>query len=89
MVGAPRLLLLDEPSSGLNADEIENLRRWIRQLRDEGICILLVSHDMELMTVTDTVHVLYFGEIIASGEHGGDQAGCPRAGSLSRGVGRC
>jgi ABC-type branched-subunit amino acid transport system ATPase component len=67
VVGAPKLLLLDEPSSGLNADEIENLRRWIRQLRDEGICILLVSHDMELMTVTDTVHVLYFGEIIASG----------------------
>jgi ABC-type branched-subunit amino acid transport system ATPase component len=67
VVGAPRLLLLDEPSSGLNADEIANLWRWIRQLRDEGICILLVSHDMELMTVTDTVHVLYFGEIIASG----------------------
>jgi ABC-type branched-subunit amino acid transport system ATPase component len=67
VVGAPKLLLLDEPSSGLNADEIENLRRWIRQLREEGICILLVSHDMELMTVADTVHVLYFGEIIASG----------------------
>jgi ABC-type branched-subunit amino acid transport system ATPase component len=67
VVGAPKLLLLDEPSSGLNADEIENLRRWIRQLREEGTCILLVSHDMELMTVTDTVHVLYFGEIIASG----------------------
>lgn len=66
-VGRPTLLLLDEPSSGLNADEIESLRRWIRQLREEGIGILLVSHDMELMTVTDTVHVLYFGEIIASG----------------------
>jgi ABC-type branched-subunit amino acid transport system ATPase component len=65
-VSEPHLLLLDEPSSGLNLDEIENLRRWIVQLRSEGMSILLVSHDMELMTVTDTVHVLYFGEIITS-----------------------
>lgn len=67
VVGRPQLLLLDEPSSGLNTDEIDQLRRWIRQLRDEGMSILLVSHDMELMTVADIVHVLYFGEIIASG----------------------
>jgi ABC-type branched-subunit amino acid transport system ATPase component len=67
VVGEPQLLMLDEPSSGLNAEEIENLRRWIRQLRQDGMSILLVSHDMELMTVVDTVHVLYFGEIIASG----------------------
>jgi branched-chain amino acid transport system ATP-binding protein/nonpolar-amino-acid-transporting ATPase len=67
VVGEPQLLMLDEPSSGLNAEEIENLRGWIRQLRQEGMSILLVSHDMELMTVVDTVHVLYFGEIIASG----------------------
>jgi ABC-type branched-subunit amino acid transport system ATPase component len=67
VVGEPKLLLLDEPSSGLNAEEIENLRGRITQLRSEGIAILLVSHDMELMTVTNLVHVLYFGEIIASG----------------------
>ena len=67
VVGQPKLLLLDEPSSGLNPEEIDNLRRWIVQLRSEGISILLVSHDMELMTVTDLVHVLYFGEIITSG----------------------
>ena len=58
--------MLDEPSSGLNQDEIDNLRRWIVQFRAESMSILLVSHDMELMTVTDVVHVLYFGEIIAS-----------------------
>jgi ABC-type branched-subunit amino acid transport system ATPase component len=67
VVGKPRLLLLDEPSSGLNSEEIDHLRRWMTQLREEGIAILLVSHDMELMTVADIVHVLYFGEIIASG----------------------
>ncbi len=66
-VGEPKLLMLDEPSSGLNPDEIDNLRRWIVQLRAEGMSVLLVSHDMELMTVADLVHVLYFGEIITSG----------------------
>ena len=68
VVGQPRLLLLDEPSSGLNTQEIENLREWIVRLNAEGITILLVSHDMGLMTVARTVHTLYFGEIIASGD---------------------
>ena len=68
VVGKPHLLLLDEPSSGLNAQEIENLREWIVRLNAEGITILLVSHDMGLMTVAHTVHTLYFGEIVASGD---------------------
>jgi ABC-type branched-subunit amino acid transport system ATPase component len=66
VVSKPKLLMLDEPSSGLNPDEIDNLRQWIVQLRKEGMSVLLVSHDMELMTVADLVHVLYFGEIITS-----------------------
>lgn len=73
-VGSPRLLLLDEPSSGLNTEEIEQLRRWITTLNAEGVTILLVSHDMGLMTVADTVHALYFGEIIASGPMAAIQA---------------
>lgn len=68
LMSRPRLLLLDEPSSGLNAQEIENLRDWIVRLNAEGITILLVSHDMGLMTVAHTVHTLYFGEIVASGD---------------------
>lgn len=68
VVGEPRLLLLDEPSSGLNAQEIENLREWIVRLNEQGITVLLVSHDMGLMTVARTVHTLYFGEIIATGD---------------------
>jgi ABC-type branched-subunit amino acid transport system ATPase component len=68
VVGQPRLLMLDEPSSGLNASEIENLREWIVRLNQEGMTVLLVSHDMALMTVADRVHTLYFGEIIASGD---------------------
>ncbi len=66
-IGEPSLLLLDEPSSGLNSSEIELLRNWIQELNRGGLSILLVSHDMGLMTVAQRVHVLYFGEIIASG----------------------
>ncbi len=66
-MGQPRVLLLDEPSSGLNSEEIEVLRRWIRELNRDGLTVFLVSHDMGLMTVCDTVHVLYYGEVIASG----------------------
>lgn len=66
-IGKPRILLLDEPSSGLNSEEIETLRHWIEKLNREGLTILLVSHDMSLMNVVHAAHVLYFGEIIASG----------------------
>jgi ABC-type branched-subunit amino acid transport system ATPase component len=66
-ISQPKVLLLDEPSSGLNTEEIETLRHWIVTLNREGLTIFLVSHDMGLMTVCDQVHVLYFGEVIASG----------------------
>jgi ABC-type branched-subunit amino acid transport system ATPase component len=66
-MAAPRLLLLDEPSSGLSHDEVQMLSRWIEELAAEGITILLVSHDMGLMSVCQQVHALYFGKIIASG----------------------
>jgi branched-chain amino acid transport system ATP-binding protein len=66
-IGEPRLLLLDEPSSGLNGGEIEDLRRILNELNGEGITILLVSHDMNLMDAAANVHVLCFGEIIATG----------------------
>jgi ABC-type branched-subunit amino acid transport system ATPase component len=67
VAGAPALLLLDEPSSGLNPEEIDHLRGWIERLCGEGMTVLLVSHDMELVAVAGTVHVLNFGEIVASG----------------------
>lgn len=67
VAGEPKLLLLDEPSSGLSLDEIGELARSIQLLNDSGISILLVSHDMDLMGVASKVHVLYFGRIIACG----------------------
>jgi ABC-type branched-subunit amino acid transport system ATPase component len=63
----PRLLMLDEPSSGLNDEEVTQLGVWLQTLKAEGVSLLLVSHDMQLMGVADLVNVLYFGEIIASG----------------------
>jgi branched-chain amino acid transport system ATP-binding protein len=64
----PRLLLLDEPSSGLDEAETEAFGRLLVALAGEGRTILMVEHDMELvMSVCDTIHVLDFGSIIAQG----------------------
>lgn len=66
-VASPRLLCLDEPSSGLNAEEVKTLMHSLQKLSGEGMAILLVSHDMELMEVASSVSVLCFGEIISTG----------------------
>jgi branched-chain amino acid transport system ATP-binding protein len=64
----PRLLLLDEVGSGLNRDETEALGDLLKSLARDGISILLVEHDMELvMEVCDRIHVLDFGRIICTG----------------------
>ena len=67
LVGKPRLLMLDEPSAGLNREEMQQLIAAIRRINEAGLAVLLVSHDMELMAVAETVQVLNFGEIIAKG----------------------
>jgi branched-chain amino acid transport system ATP-binding protein len=65
----PKLLLLDEPASGLNHDEVHALGRLIRRLRDtHGLTVLLVEHHMGLvMSISDTVVALSFGAKIAQG----------------------
>jgi ABC-type branched-subunit amino acid transport system ATPase component len=64
----PRLLLLDEPAAGMNAEEIGDLDERIRKLRDDGITILLIEHHVELvMGIADRVAVLNFGQKIAEG----------------------
>jgi ABC-type branched-subunit amino acid transport system ATPase component len=64
----PKLLLLDEPAAGLNAAETEKLIELLFQIRDRGITILLVEHDMSLvMNVSDHITVLNFGKKIAEG----------------------
>lgn len=65
---APRLLLLDEPASGLDERETVELGTLLRSLADEGLGVLLVEHDMSLvMEICHTVSVLDLGRIIASG----------------------
>jgi branched-chain amino acid transport system ATP-binding protein len=64
----PELLLLDEPASGLNAREKEDLGVLIRQIRDQGITVLLVEHDMSVvMGLADDILVLNHGAPIAEG----------------------
>ena len=64
----PDLLLLDEPSAGLNPAETERLSQILRALKDMGITIILVEHNMPLvMSLSDMIHVLDFGSLIASG----------------------
>ncbi len=68
LANQPRILLLDEVSSGLNESETEAMAEVLRSLAADGIGILLVEHDMSLvMSTCDEIYVLDFGQIIASG----------------------
>jgi branched-chain amino acid transport system ATP-binding protein len=69
LAARPRLLLLDEPASGLNRHEVDELGRLIRSIRDRrGITVLLVEHHMKLlMSISDRVVALNFGRKIAEG----------------------
>jgi branched-chain amino acid transport system ATP-binding protein len=64
----PRLLMLDEPAAGLNEQESADLMQIIRQIRDSGIVIFLIEHDMRVvMGVSDRIVVLDDGQKIAEG----------------------
>jgi ABC-type branched-subunit amino acid transport system ATPase component len=68
LVAAPRLLLLDEPASGMGAREMEKVEEIIRRIRTMGVTVVVVSHDVKmLMNLSDRVTVLNFGERIAEG----------------------
>ena len=64
----PKLLFLDEPAAGMNPQETESLMKTIRRIRDTGISIVLIEHDMKLvMNICDSITVLNYGEKIAQG----------------------
>lgn len=68
LASEPQLLLLDEPSSGLDESETNDFGDLLRAMAQEGKAVLMVEHDMDLvMAVCDEVHVLDFGTVIASG----------------------
>ncbi len=65
----PKLILLDEPSSGLNVEETEDMSFWIRDMKTElGITVVMVEHDMSLVNrVSDRVIALNYGRVLAMG----------------------
>jgi branched-chain amino acid transport system ATP-binding protein len=66
LASEPQMLLLDEPAAGLNMRETADLAKLIMRVRDRGITILIVEHDMSLvMNISDAVVVLSYGEKIA------------------------
>jgi ABC-type branched-subunit amino acid transport system ATPase component len=68
LCGAPSLLMLDEPASGLDVSQAEDFVGLLRSLSDLGLSILLIEHDMSLvMGICDVITVLDFGQVIAEG----------------------
>ncbi len=70
LASEPKLLLLDEPTAGMNPQETSEMIRFIRHLRDElGLSILLIEHDMKVvMTISEKIAVMDFGKKIAEGK---------------------
>ena len=68
LAAEPKVLLLDEPFAGMNHDETMKAVEMVRGVRDRGITIMLVEHDMQaVMKISDRIEVLNFGERIAEG----------------------
>jgi branched-chain amino acid transport system ATP-binding protein len=68
LCGDPRLLLLDEPASGLSEQETRRLGTVIREAAGRGTTVVLIEHNFRFVTeIADVAHVLHFGELIATG----------------------
>jgi branched-chain amino acid transport system ATP-binding protein len=68
LASGPKLLLLDEPFAGMNPEETRGMMRLVRKIRDGGVTVLLVEHDMQaVMGLCDRITVLNFGELLAEG----------------------
>lgn len=69
LMDPPSLLMLDEPSSGLNPEDQHRLSTTVRQLRDEeGVTVLVIEHNMSFInTISDALYVMHEGHVIASG----------------------
>ncbi|GAA2853515.1 metal-dependent hydrolase [Actinoplanes cyaneus] len=69
VAAAPSLLLLDEPAAGLNGEEVRQLSEIVRSIRDSGVTVIIIEHNMGLvMSLCERITVLAGGRIIAEGE---------------------
>jgi len=69
LASRPKLLLLDEPTAGMNPAETLELAEQIRAMKNLGLTVLLIEHKLDVVTrLADTVYVLDHGEVIASGK---------------------
>jgi branched-chain amino acid transport system ATP-binding protein len=64
----PKLILLDEPAAGMNPEESKRLTGLVGKVREAGVTVLLIEHDMKVvMDIADRIYVLDFGQLIAEG----------------------
>jgi len=64
----PKILFLDEPAAGLTLPEMTQLKQLIRSIKNHGVAVLLIEHNVQLvMDIADTITVLDYGKKIASG----------------------
>lgn len=71
LVKEPELLLLDEPTAGVNPTLVNDIVAYITQINQQGTTILLIEHNMDvIMNISDRIYVLSFGEKIAEGKPG-------------------
>ncbi len=69
LAAEPKLLILDEPAAGLNENETMELAQTIRKIRDSGVTILMIEHDMDMvMSLCEYITVINFGAKISEGE---------------------
>ncbi|MFF9329235.1 ATP-binding cassette domain-containing protein [Streptomyces sp. NPDC014776] len=71
LAGGPRVLLLDEPAAGLDTAEVAAMARVLRALAADGVALLVVEHDLDLVAgLADVVHVMTAGRVVATGPPG-------------------
>ena len=64
----PLLIFLDEPTSGMGIDDIQEMKRLILELKNEGYALVLVEHNMDIvMGISDTITVMQFGQVLIEG----------------------
>lgn len=84
LVRQPKVLILDEATSALDGENAEGVRRVVRELISEGIAVVMVSHNIEMMRLADMVVVVEEGTVV---ERGGFEQLCRRRGALAKLIG--